>query len=150
MSKFKVGDKIITNASGDEHLPGNITSGTKLTGGYCLVTGYKSNGYVAYDILDSNGKIIGCSHAWEENDFDIFNTYSNTSMSLLTSARNLFLAEPDKTFRKVGIQDDKGNFSDDAKTLFIENLMRTDAAKTDGYLQVTATALLKEQEAEKK
>lgn len=73
-----------------------------------------------------------------------------THMSLLEKARNFILGEPEKTFRKVGIQDNCGNFTSDAKAAFMENLMKEDSKKEDGYLQTLAKKLKAEQEEEEK
>lgn len=144
MEKFKPGDKIITNALGEQELPENITNTIKFSGGYCLVTGYRNNSYVSYNVMNKDGTVVSHDHSYKQEDFDLL-TPPTLMSSLLEKVSNFFTAEPEKTLNEMGFMKD-GKFTDDAKAIWVELQMREDIKAPDSSKLVV---LAKELKAEK-
>ena len=147
---LKIGDRIIP--------PLNACS----NGRNCIITNieYKNNeiSKLFYDVCDNNWDKVGndtcstCSSTDWENIKIIStekqnNLVGKTMSTLIQKFKMLGLGEPEKTLRLVGIQDEKGDLTEDGKALY--NAWKFEQDKK-AFSDAVATPLLAEQEKDKK
>lgn len=138
---FKVGDDI--------KLPSQMCSGGKVVkieeikrDGYQNVTFVRFRRYA-----DKYQDTCGASeHLVELNILDKSNNNQNT-MNILEKFKLLGLGEPEKTFRILGIQNDKGELTGEGKALY--EAWRFEQDKKD-FSAAVCTPLMTELEKEKK
>lgn len=80
------------------------------------------------------------------SDLELVNDINNKIMNILEKFKLLGLGEPEKTFRKLGIQDEKGQLTSDGKALYEAWKFEQDKA---AFKTIVCEPLLAEQEAEK-
>ena len=73
-------------------------------------------------------------------------TKKSTMNSLVSKVADLFITEPQKTFRKLGITDDRNNLTEQGEMVFINWLF---TQNQDAFNTAIATPLLAEQNAKK-
>jgi hypothetical protein len=144
MAEFKVGDW----AEVTEDCIENCFTFKK--GERWRVTGYSSDEHrpLYLDLRKNVSYKDGYTECVSPSKFICVSSPSPTmsSTSLLTAARNIFRGEPEKSFIKAGIMSDAAIFTEDAKTLFLESLMKKDQADEKGFLQTLARDIIAEQE----
>lgn len=158
MSKFKIGDILIP--VGEKPDLNGDTYWSSYGGRFYRVTEVSDSGTIygdwfkEFDDARSNRKAVNTYWYIYENRQHLVQLYSSYPTSPMGSvkdfARSMRYGEPDATFRKAQVMDNNGQFTEEAKAAFLEDLMAEDAKKDTGFLQKLAKAIVAEQESCKK
>ncbi len=79
----------------------------------------------------------------EESNYKPFNNKKSNKMSFLKKVKDYFLSEPEKTYRKLGLKDERGNLTEDGKEFLINVLWEANEAT---LVREKANAILADEE----
>ena len=128
-----------------EHRGGNDPKNLRL-----YYTAYKKDGTRVTEGEPDDGNVVKCYGCYEVQDLTVIKkavTIRNFMSNIVDTFKLLITAEPQRTFIKAGIVDEKGNFTKEGEELFLQYLLSQHGAD---FKTTVVDAVLAEQEKSKK
>lgn len=136
--KFQVGDKVTVRDDAKDFWS-NCADANRFRISakeyYLLLTRVGNIGdfkWECYDLKGTRCNYCG-GHDLQNDDFILINKQTNNMPKLLNKFQNIFLQEPEKSFRKAGITGEDGMLTDEGQEVFLTWLLKKngDAFKTE-------------------